>query len=383
MSRGHICFHSDYLYPVLVPSAAPFAGGAETQLAKLAHGLLERGFEVTVVTCDFGQPAEIVHEGVRILRSFNPRQGLPVARFFHPRLTRAAGALWKANAELYYVNGSGMAAGLAADVARLRGAGYVNHCASDYDVLPEQIARHMSIRDRWWYLRAIRMADELLAQTEWQQERFRAEFGLHSEILPNIATIPLRAADVARNRTVVWLGTYKQIKRPEWFTRLAADLPDVRFVMVGVIPPPPLSQQHWLRARSAAERTSNLDVRGFGDSDAIAGLLDNAAILVHTSPVEGFSNVLLEAWSKGVPTVSCVNPDAVVTREGLGAAVAEYSELKDRVQELLRDPEARRAIGARARAYVQRRHSPSVVLDRLARIADQVIAKIRQRRARN
>jgi hypothetical protein len=46
------------------------------------------------------------------------------------------------------------------------------------------------------------------------------------------------------------------------------------------------------------------------------------------------------------------------------------------------DPAARRAAGARARAYVQRRHAPELVLDRLAGVADRVVARVRERRAR-
>jgi hypothetical protein len=46
------------------------------------------------------------------------------------------------------------------------------------------------------------------------------------------------------------------------------------------------------------------------------------------------------------------------------------------------DPAARRAAGARARAYVQGRHAPDLVLDRLAGVADRVIAGVRERRTR-
>ena len=381
ISRGTICFYSEYLFPVLGGSRGiEFAGGAETQQVKLARGLQARGFDVRIVTCDFGQPARVVIDGITVLRAFRPRGGIPVLRFFHPRLTRAVAALRAADAEVYYVNGSGLAAGLTFDVARARNASFVLHTASDYEVIAS-LPKHRNPRDRWWYRRALRGADARLAQTEAQQRSLRLEFGLESEVLPNVVEIPARTVDPGQNGTVVWLGTYKSIKRPEWFTSLAREFPKQRFVMVGVIPPPPLSREHWTRAEEAARALPNLSVQGFLDHARIAELFQGASLLVHTSPIEGFSNVMLEAWSYGLPTVSSVNPDDLVTRELLGAVVVEFPELKREVGRLLGDPEARRAAGRRARAYVETHHAPEVVYDRLATVLDRVVAVTRRRRA--
>jgi glycosyltransferase involved in cell wall biosynthesis len=380
-SRGRVCVYSEYLFPVLVPTGIPFAGGAETQVAKLVRGLQSRGFEMTVTTCDFGQPRELTVRGVRMLRMF-PLQGGPrVLRFFHPRLTRSIAALREADADVYYVNGAGLPAGLTFDVAHALGAAYINHAASDYDVV-RALPADMNARDRWWYRRAIRGADALLAQTAFQQRSFRTEYGLSSEVLANLVEIPAEGVDAGKPGAVVWLGTYKAIKRPHWFVRLAEALPAQRFIMAGVIPPPPLSQEEWIEAEQAARRLPNLEVRGFLDHARVAELFRGAALLVHTSPVEGFSNVLLEAWAHGLPTVSCVDPDGIVGEFGLGAAVTEFGDLVEVVTRLLGAPEERRAAGARTRAYVRARHAPDLVFDQLAGIVDRVIAKKGRRKPR-
>jgi glycosyltransferase involved in cell wall biosynthesis len=379
-ARGRICFHSDYLYPVLVPSGLPFSGGAEMQLAKLARGLIARGFEIGVVTCDFGQPPRVRVQGMDVYRTFRPQGGIPVLRFFHPRLTRIVAALQAADAEVYYVKGGNLPAGITYDVARWRKAGFVNHVASDWDV-ERRLAYHFNVRDRWWYLRALRGADARLAQTEYQQRSLAREFGVDSEIVPNLVEIPERPADAGQPGAAVWLGTYKGMKRPEWFTALAAELPAQRFVMAGVVPPPPLTREPWEAARTAARARPNLEVRGHLNAAEVAALYRDAALLVHTSPVEGFSNVLLEAWAAGIPTVSSVDPDGVVAREGLGAVATDYPTLVAEVRRMLADPEARRAAGARARAHAIGRHAPDVVCDRLAAVLDRVVAGVRQRRA--
>ncbi|HTM57082.1 MAG TPA: glycosyltransferase family 4 protein [Candidatus Udaeobacter sp.] len=381
-TRGRVCFYAEHLFPVLRPrDGVAFAGGAETQLAQLGRGLVRRGFDVSVVTCDYGQPPRLSIDGLTVLRAFRQDSRIPVVRFFHPRLSRAFAALMAADAEVYYVNGSGMPAGITHDVARLRGAGFVLAAASDYDVI-RSLPRHTGFGDRWWFLRALRDNDALLAQTEFQQRSLASEFGCASEVFPNIVELPAVSADPGRDGAVVWLGTYKGIKRPEWFTRLARDFPGRKFVMAGVVPPPPLTQEHWEAARAAAEDSPNLEVRGFIDHARIAELFGAASLLVHTSPMEGFSNVMLEAWAAGLPTVSSVDPDGVVERERLGAVATDYDALVNAVGRLLADPAARIEAGARARAYVASRHAPEAVLDQLGGVLDRVISATRARRGR-
>ena len=99
-SRGRVCFHVPYLYP-LVSGGVGYTGGLEVQQSLLARGLAREGFEVSVVTCDYGQPARITHEGVTYIRSFPPHAGLPGVRFFHPRLSRTVAALHAAAADFF------------------------------------------------------------------------------------------------------------------------------------------------------------------------------------------------------------------------------------------------------------------------------------------
>ncbi len=380
-ARGRICFNCEYLFPLLgVGEHRGFAGGAETQQLMLARGLRARGFEVTVVTCDFGQPADMVVDGIRVLRSFPPRSRIPVLRFFHPRLTRSAAALSRADAEVYYINASGVPSGITYEVAHRRHAAFVLHVASDYEVIAS-LPRQPSALDRWWFRRALKGADLRIAQTDAQGRSLRLEFGLDSQTLPNVVEIPARLVDPGQDGVVAWLGTYKEIKRPEWFIELAHEFPDHRFVMAGVIPPPPLTQGIWRRAQEAARHAPNLSVRGFLDRAAVAELFARASLLVHTSPVEGFSNVMLEAWSYGLPTVSAVDPDGLVTRQGLGALATEYPELVREVGRLLTDAEARRALGARARAHVESHHAPDALYDRLSGMLDRTVAEVRKRRS--
>ena len=379
-SRGRVCLHAPYLYPLFSHGAIEFTGGAEVQQALLARGLARRGFEVSAVTCDFGQPPDLSVDGVRLLRSHPPRGGIPVLRFFHPRLSRSLRALVKAGADVYYARGLGVPAGEAFEAARWRRAAFVLGTAHDLDVRRD-LPLQRSLRDRLWARRTLRGADAIVAQTEVQRGLYATEFGRESEVIPNLVEAPAAATDPGGANAVVWLATYKRSKRPEWFLELARRLPERPFIMGGVLPVPPDTDAAWQEARAAARACPNLEVRGFVDHDRLGALFAQAALFVHTSPAEGFPNALLEAWAHGLPCIAAVDPDGVIGREALGEVVGSIESLADAVRRWLADPALRRAAGARARAYVLARHAPEVVLERFAELLDRMVERSRARRA--
>jgi glycosyltransferase involved in cell wall biosynthesis len=378
--RGRVCFHAPYLYPLFSRGAIEFTGGAEVQQALLARGLVRRGFEVSVVTCDFGQPPELAVEGVRLLRSHPPRGGIPVLRFFHPRLTRSLRALVAADAEVYYARGLGVPADEAFEVARWRRAAFVLGTAHDLDARRDLPLQRPG-RDRLWARRTLRGADLVIAQTEFQRGLYARELGRACEVIPNLVEPPARPLDPGLPGAVTWLGTYKRSKRPEWFLELARRMPEQRFVMGGVLPVPPDTTQAWEAAQAAARECPNLEVHGFVDHGRLDAWFAGAALFVHTSPAEGLSNTLLEAWARGLPAIAAVDPDGVIAREGLGEVATSFETLERAVRSWMADPERRRAAGQRARAGVIARHAPEAVLDRFATLLDAMVARARERRA--
>jgi len=57
--RGRICLFAPYLWPQFADAKLPFAGGAETQQAGLARGLVREGLEVVVATCELTVKLEV------------------------------------------------------------------------------------------------------------------------------------------------------------------------------------------------------------------------------------------------------------------------------------------------------------------------------------
>ena len=369
--RGRICFFAPYLWPSFSDRPIAFAGGAEVQQAALTRGLAARGFEVVVATCDYGQGHRVEREGITFIATHPPFAGLPVLRFFHPRLTGNLRALLESRAEVFYARASGMQAGLACDVARWTRAGFVFGAAHDSDAMRSMPLVPMA-RDRWWYARAIRRADAIVAQTAFQQHLFREQWGRESVVIPNLVELPARLADAGEAGAVLWLSTYKESKHPEWFVELARRLPNQRFVMAGVIPPPPLTSEVFDATRAGARDLPNLEVRGHLDRASLDEFFVRGALFVHTSDSEGFPNTLLEAWAHGLPSVSIFDPDGIVARERLGEVVADAEAMAVAVERWMADPARRRETGARARSYVERSHAPTVVIDLLAAVFEAV-----------
>jgi glycosyltransferase involved in cell wall biosynthesis len=232
-------------------------------------------------------------------------------------------------------------------------------------------------RDRWWYARAIRGADLVIAQSTVQRELFRSEWGRDSVMIPNLVELPEIAPGAGD--AVLWLSTYKDAKRPEWVVELARRHPAIRFVMAGVIPPPPLSAAVFDRTREAARALPNLEVSGHVDRARLAEFMARGTLFLHTSPAEGFPNTLLEAWAHGLPSLSAVDPDGRVARERLGGIAPDLEAMSATLARWMADPGERRAAGARAREFVRVEHAPAAIVERLASALDGLVRKVRER----
>lgn len=374
--RPRVCLFVEYLYPVVSRGQVPFAGGIEVQLTLMGRGLAQQGFDVHVVTCDFGQPDPYDGGGgLTLHKAYPPRGGLPVLRFFHPRLTRGIAALRRTDADVYVVQGAALWAGIVRDVAASMGRPFVWLAGHDHDVMRELPDVH-GWRDRTWVTRAIRRADAIVSQTEKQQRLLHEAFGRDSVVISNPADLPPEShvVDAGGPPVLAWLATYKPSKRPEWFTRFAERHPDVRCRMAGVIPVPPLTQECWEQAQAAAKRAPNLEVLPTIPHEQVGAFLREATLFAHSSPAEGFPNAFLEAWGHGLPSVTSFDPDGILVRERLGACCPDdYAAWERELERRIADPALRREEGARARAYVAREHAPDVIHARLAAVLRGVI----------
>jgi glycosyltransferase involved in cell wall biosynthesis len=121
----------------------------------------------------------------------------------------------------------------------------------------------------------------------------------------------------------------------------------------------------------------DVDVVGPVSEEEKWALLAGAVALVAPSPWEAFSLVVAEAWSARTPVM--VNAQCAATvehcrRSGGGVVFGDYREFEVGVDLLGSDSDARRSLGERGRAYVDRRFRWPLVVDRYTAFVEKVVA---------
>jgi glycosyltransferase involved in cell wall biosynthesis len=137
-------------------------------------------------------------------------------------------------------------------------------------------------------------------------------------------------------------------------------MPEVNIHMVGG--PLPGEEALFREVRDAAAARRNLKFHGRLSYHDANHLYARAKVLVNTSDIEGFPNSYLQAWARGVPVVTLIDPDRVIEREGLGAAVSSAAQIPAAVRQLLGDAAAWKAASDRCCAFMEREHGEDKVL---------------------
>ena len=365
-----ICFVAPFGYPVLAGDrSVPVVGGAEVQQAFISRELARRGHEVAMVSMDQGQSEGQQVHGVTLHKTCTPDAGVPVLRFVHPRFTTLWAALKRADADIYYQRSSGAMTAFVAAFARRHGRRMVFAGASDMDFDPRLPMLRYG-RDKRLYRWGAARAHRIVVQSERQQAMCRAMFGREAVRIDSCyghQGLPAR-----RDGVVLWVGSVKPLKRPELFLDLVQRLPQLRFRLIGG-PAGGSALFEALRARAAG--LPNLEMTGFVPHADVERHFDGAALLVNTTVSEGFPNTFLQAWSRGIPTLSFFDAGVRVGGQPVGTVVPDLDAMAQAVQALLADEPRWHAEGARAADYVRRTHAVAGVVDAYERVFDELMAQ--------
>lgn len=351
-----VCFVGLGNLSVLAPAYAHLrAGGAELQQTLLARELASRGWRISMVVADCGQPEGAVWDGIRTYKAYRPDEGIPVIRFLHPRWTKLHAALQRADADIYYTSCAGAQLAQVARFACARGRKVVFRIASDADCSPRSLLiRHW--RDKRMYRWGLERADLVLAQTASQQRALAHCFDRESRIIGSLLESPETSPPFeARDIGALWVGNLRPLKRPQLFLEAAERLPALSFHLIGG--PMPGEERLFGETRRRAEALPNVTFHGFLPHQRLAGYFARARILVSTSQIEGFPNIYLQAWSHGTPVVGFLDPERLVSRHGLGAVVGSGEELRAAIAELAGDVGAWQAASSRSRRFIEARSS--------------------------
>jgi glycosyltransferase involved in cell wall biosynthesis len=349
-------------------------GGVERQTSLLAFWLAGRGHEVSVLTWDEGQGDEVMIAGVRVIGMGSRRDGLPGLRFFHPRWTRLNAALRRADAELYYQNCAEYVTGQVAAWCRRHRRRFVYSLANSADCDP-RLPEMQALRERLFYRYGLRRADGVIAQTEQQRRQLACGFNREAVCLPMPCPGPARAEYSPPRHGVQpfrvgWVARIAPVKRLEVLLDTARELPDIHFEVAGA----PNDMQGYARKLLARARAmNNVTLRGQLARREMPAFYRGVSALCCTSSFEGFPNTFLEAWSHGLPVVSTVDPDDLLSANGMGIAARGPSDLVPAIRTLAEDAQTWRSMSANARAHYLDHHALDPAMSRFEKLFLRVL----------
>lgn len=376
LAKPHICFVAPNIWPVFSGDPTiPVAGGAEVQQSILARLLVQDGYQVSIICDDYGQPGQCIRDGVTVIKTYRLQAGLPVIRFIYPRLTSIWGALRKADADIYYQRSAGMLTGVVAAYCRRYDKQAIYAAASDTDFIPERMLIYYA-RDRWLFKKGLAMVDAVIVQNESQKRLCKENFARESTLIPS-CYVPPESSKPRQANYVLWVAVMRKLKRPEIFIEIARRLPHRQFVMVGGTADfKPEEEAYFDRIRHAASELPNVEFTGYLPVNKAEGYFDNACVLVNASGAnsEGFPNVFLQAWARGVPTIAFSDAGARLDGERVYPVVDSVEEAALEIEQMFNDEHYRANTSNRCLAYFNANHSAQralaeyrALLERLAR----------------
>ena len=365
--KPHVCFLAPTTWPVLSGSTAiKVVGGAEVQQSMIAPALARRGYRVSMICLDYGQPDKSEVNGVTVYNMHKPDEGIPGLRFIHPRLTSLWRALTRVDADVYYQRTAAVYTAFMAHFCHRHGRKSIYAGASDVDFLPGKEDIRFA-RDKKIFEWGVRHVDRIVTQNEVQQKELFDNYGLEGAVIPS-CYVPPAGARADRGGYVLWTASVRPSKRAELALELARRLPNYRFVIIGGPDPDRKSQQYYASLVEAAKALPNVEMKGFVPFTEAENWFNGARLVLNTSLYEGFPNTFLQAWSRGVPTVAFIDTGSR-TADGAPVydAVQDVAEASWKVERLMRDDILWREASQRVHAYYRDHHSIDATIDRYER----------------
>ena len=369
----HLCFVALHIYPVLVrDSGVEFVGGAEVQQSVQIRALQRAGHRLSVLVGDHGQPDVVDCDGITLYKVPAPAgRGVRGLRFVYPRMTDITQRLRRIDPDIVFVQTAGEQVAAAALYARLSRARLVFAGASDMDFvlgpLPGMPRQHALI-----YRLGLKSADAVVVQNVAQQHLLKTHFKREGHLIENGYEEP-GAKPGAFDGPVIWVATVKPLKRPELFIELARRVPQRRFVMVGGPGVTPDAQDYFDRIAEQARAVPNLAMTGHVPYHRVGAWFDGAALSVNTSAYEGFPNTFLQAWLRGIPTLSFVRPESAPGVTGT-LACRHIEQMVKRLSGLCRHKAGWEHLGRACKAHYTRYHTMARAVERYESVFEQALS---------
>jgi glycosyltransferase involved in cell wall biosynthesis len=355
-----VAFYVPWIGPRLVPEQGLSTGGAETQVFLLSRALAERGLSVCLLVFEIpGIEIPSSVDGVDVVLRPRYRSGQRLLGKLREAVNIRA-ALASVETETVVTRVAGPHVGLVGLFSRRSRFVYSSASPPDFDFVRTVPKR----RDRALFALGLRLADEIVVQTDEQRRACRERLGRTPTLIRSLCEVP--EARPASPEAFLWIGRYIGYKRPLEYVELARRVPEARFRMVASSTSETKGAASIRQEVEVAARTvPNLELLPSLPRNELMELTRKAVAVVSTSEFEGMSNVLLEGWARGVPAlVFSYDSDSLVERYGLGhVAGGSRERFVQQARELWTRRFERSELRARCRAYVEQHHAPERIAE--------------------
>lgn len=234
--------------------------------------------------------------------------------------------------------------------------------ASDADFKPEEelISKKIS---RIIYRKGLKNTDYFVLQNDAQKELLQKNYGDKKNIIiPNIWTLNNdKQNESERYIDFLWVGNFRELKRPDWFIRLAEENSDYTFVMVGG----GIDGDLFGKCKERASKCENLKFLGRMNFDDVNKLFEHTKIYICTSSIEGFPNTFLQSWSNQIPVITTFDPSNVIKSNDLGICVDNYDELKNTTRTLIENTSMQEEIKENIAKYFTLSHDADTMYEKI------------------
>lgn len=281
----------------VTPRYPPQSGGVETHVEAVSERLVERGYDVTVVTADAGGDGQRreCRNGVdvRRYRSIAPANAV----HFCPQITSAVRTtdVDIVHAHNYHSFPLFFAA---IGVNNQRFIVTTHYHGGSASSVRDRLLSLYHPLGRW----AVRQADKVIAVSEWEKEQLSSDFRVDAKVVPNGVDVTRFSNSEAANRGqpyILTVGRLEEYKGVQHVIRAMTELPEYDLLVAGRGP-----YREELEKIAREECVKNqVEFLGYIDDDKLSELYLGAMVYVTLSNFESYGMTVAEALAAGTPCV--------------------------------------------------------------------------------
>ncbi len=313
-------------------------GGATIQAYNWIQGLLANGIDIGIIVedvCDDTSKAL----NIDFIKSYNNKVGVFPLNWIYYRYGSLKKAIKNYRPDYVYQAGAGFITFVLSRICKKLNIHFIHRIANDVDV-DKRIKSRLSPLKWILYNNGLNNSTIILCQNNYQlnciSKRFPKKKILKIHNPYKFDNISYKIKSLSQRKYVAWLGIFQYQKNLPVLLKIVKKLSHVQFHIGGI--PSSNIDKATLNTIKLLRSCKNVTFIGFVKRSEIGQFLGKAYALLNTSYYEGFSNTFLESFAAGTPviTVSNVDPDQIIEKNGLGLIGNDYNDLPNLISKIIK-----------------------------------------------